>query len=121
MSRNTGTSISQAQTIGIATPIFREHYPECRFIKIHGGKYSEKGLPDWMILTWTETYWLEIKNAWDDYPKQLQYYNITNLKQVGFYTGILVGAEIKFHKYDKIYKLDKAIQLIKKQQLSNMP
>lgn len=70
----------------------------CRVIKIHGGRYQERGLPDLLVLTpgWTiPNIWLEIKNSWDDKPTSLQSFHIKNLREYGFVTCYVVGDEVK--------------------------
>ncbi len=92
--------MTQAQTTQKIKQTFKNKYPELykyiRFIPIHGSRYQEAGLPDLMILVpLYRNYWLEIKRTWRDKPTQLQLYNLINLTDFAFTTGIVVGDEYK--------------------------
>ena len=51
---------------------------------------------DLMVLTWTENYWLEIKNDWvNDKPSEIQKWNVRDLSGRNFITGFVVGDEYK--------------------------
>lgn len=98
--------ITQDKTLRILKKLFNEHPPMCvRFIKIHGGRYQEAGLPDILILTANKNFWLEIKRDWSDKPSSLQTWNITTLRQYGFITGYVVGDEYKLNWDDLPQKL----------------
>ena len=82
-----------------------------RFIKIHGSKYQEAGLPDVMVLvnysipssgSITHRYWIEIKRDWNDTPTALQQYNIVNLRSHGYQTGYYIGGEFKLNWTDVV-------------------
>jgi len=92
----------QPKTVKIIKDIFAKNFAkeEYRIIKIHGGQYQEKGLPDIMILTNIKDkeplkFWIELKRNWKDKPSMLQMHNIKNLRKFGFVTGYCVGPEFK--------------------------
>ena len=89
--------MTQDQTIRILKKVFEQYSIEPRLIKIHGGQYQEKGLPDLLVLMPDEpNWWLEIKANWNDTPTKLQQHNIEQLRKYGFVTGYLVGNQFKF-------------------------
>jgi len=94
----------QNKNISLIKKIVHERFPlkstKIRFIKIHGGRYQETGLPDLMVLiSFNEggnaRYWLEIKRNWKDEPSDLQKFNIQDLREFGFITGYVVGDGFK--------------------------
>lgn len=103
--------IPQSKTIKMIKDTFDDYIiknktkvARIRYLKIHGGSYQEKGLPDLMVLLnmfaskkrrCKELYWFEIKNSWSDIPSALQQYNIREFRSYGFITGYVVGDEYK--------------------------
>ena len=82
-----------------------------RFIKIHGNKYQEAGLPDLMIMFGKKTFWVELKRDWNDEPTDLQKYNVKDLRNYRFITGFVVEDKFKFawdypsaHKFIDVIK-----------------
>ena len=83
-----------------------------RFIKIHGSKYQEAGLPDVIVLVHNSSsdyfvktsshFWIEIKRDWNDTPTALQQYNIVNLRSHGYQTGYYIGTEFKLNWGDAL-------------------
>lgn len=105
--------MNQKQNIRLIKKILKDYWPEyqTRFIKIHGGPYQEKGLPDLMILCHRSIlkghndhikFWLEIKRNWKDDPTKLQKFIIEDLRQFGFITGFISDNEYKEHWSQKI-------------------
>ena len=90
--------MTQNQNIKLIKKVFINHFKndKIRFIKIHGGRFQESGLPDMMILVKSRQlkFWLEVKRDWNDTPSKIQQYNIADLRLAGFITGYVAGPEI---------------------------
>jgi len=112
--------MKQNQNIKLIKKIFEETFPHIkfRFIKIHGHRYQESGLPDLMILSdgiidpkqsivfqrQMPNFWFEVKRNWKDKPDDLQKYNIKYFKCYNFVTGFISGDEFKSSWNDKPIK-----------------
>ena len=88
--------------------IFKEAFPEAnmRFIKIHGSKYQESGLPDLKIEVDKMHFWLEIKRDWQDDPTPIQKWNIVDLRKHGYITGFVAKDE-----YKSVWETNSSIKL----------
>lgn len=87
---------------------------DVRFIKIHGSKYQESGLPDILCAIKrtrkTINIWLEVKRNWKDKPTPLQIYNIKDLRNRNFFTGFVAGKEFKLNWNDEPVLFEMALK-----------
>lgn len=107
--------MNQNQNIKLIKKIIDEKYKDVRYIKIHGGKYQEAGLPDLMILIPGHKHiWIEIKRDWNDTPTKLQMWNVADLQRRGYMAGFVAGDEFKLAWNDPPQKLLHALSSIQK-------